>query len=107
MYLHGRIQATTGERVMALPESGVIDEEGRSYIFIVQNSSAQDPDGWTFVPIEIQKGTAQDDWIEVRPLTPLPQETQVVWDGAFYLISERKEGALEDDSKIGDLGLND
>jgi len=97
MYLHGRIQATTGERVMALPESGVIDEEGRSYIFIVQNSSAQDPDGWTFAPIEIRKGTAQDDWIEVRPLTPLPQEAQVVWDGAYYLISEMKKGEFEDD----------
>lgn len=97
MYVRGRIQSSDGKHVMALPESAVIDEDGRSYIFTAQKSTNQEQPGWNFDPVEIRKGISLDDWIEIRPLTPLSRDARLVWDGAYYLISEMMKGEFEDD----------
>src|SRR5690625_5257742 len=80
MYIHGKIHSSQEKR-MALPEEAVIEEEGRSYVFLAQKTKNTDESGWTFEPIEIKKGMMTEDWVEIRPLEPLSSDSKVVWSG--------------------------
>ena len=95
MYINGRIH--TGEMpVLALPESAVIEEEGKSYIFTVTPPNQDDNEmEWGFKAVEIRTGLVDDGWVEIKLLEPLPENTKVAWDNAYYLISEMKKGATE------------
>ena len=95
MYINGRIH--TGEKaVLALPESAVIEEEGKSYIFTVTPPSQDDNEmEWGFKAVEIRTGLVDDGWVEIKLLEPLPEKTKVAWDNAYYLIAEMKKGATE------------
>ena len=95
MYINGRIH--TGEKaVLALPESAVIEEEGKSYIFTVTPPNEDNNEmEWGFKAVEIRTGLVDDGWVEIKLLEPLPENTKVAWDNAYYLISEMKKGATE------------
>lgn len=96
MYIHGKIHSSQENR-LALPEEAVIEEEGRSFIFLAQKTENTDRSGWIFEPIEIRKGMMAEDWVEIRALQPLSSDSKVVWNGAYYLISEMKKGEFEED----------
>ena len=95
MYINGRIH--TGEKaVLALPESAVIEEEGKSYIFTVTPPNEDNNEmEWGFKAVEIRTGLVDDGWVEIKLLEPLPEKTKVAWDNAYYLIAEMKKGSTE------------
>ncbi|MBY5959161.1 efflux RND transporter periplasmic adaptor subunit [Membranicola marinus] len=90
MYINGKIQ-TTSERVTALPEEAIIEEEGASYIFIAEERNKNDETEWYFKMTEVRTGIADGGWVEIKPLEPIPQGAQVAWNNAYYLISEMKK----------------
>lgn len=90
MYINGKIQ-TRNESVNALPEDAIIVEEGKSYIFMAETQQEVGERLWVFSPIEIRKGISHGGWVEVDPLEPLPIETKVAWNKAYYLIAEMKK----------------
>ena len=97
MYINGKIH--TGEKpVLALPESAIIEEDGKPYIFIA-NAPHQEGDEmeWGFKAIEIRTGLVDEGWVEIKLLEPLPKGTKVAWNNAYYLISEMKKGSTEHD----------
>ena len=94
MYINGRIH--TGEKpVMALPESAIIEEEGKPYIFTTEVQQKDGETEWSFNAVEIRTGLIDEGWVEIKLLEPLPDGTKVAWNNAYYLISEMKKGETE------------
>ena len=94
MYINGRIH--TGERpVMALPESAIIEEEGKPFIFTAEVHQEEGKIKWEFKAVEIRTGLIDEGWVEINLLEPLPKGAKVAWNNAYYLISEMKKGETE------------
>lgn len=87
MYITGRI--STGEDyAYSLPEGAIVNEDGKSVIFI----SEQDKDGWKFEPVEIISGQQEDGFVEIKLSSPLKKGSLVAMNNAYYLLSEMKKG---------------
>lgn len=119
-YLQGRI-ITDQPHVLALPEGGVVTEGERSYIFILADGkiqaneaveahahegdevqtdehagvSTKHEEGLAFRMIEVGTGITEAGFIEIKPLTDLPDSVQVVTEGAYYLLAEMKKGEAD------------
>ena len=87
MYITGRI-SSDNDFSYALPESAVVKESGKNYIFSVQNRQ----EGMLFTPVEVVIGQKEDGWVEIKPLSPFKTATLFALSGAYYLISEMKKG---------------
>ncbi|WP_291373261.1 efflux RND transporter periplasmic adaptor subunit [Cyclobacterium sp.] len=90
MYINGKI-STGDNQVKALPESAIIEEEGKPFIFMAEAHEDDGKTEWAFKAIEVRTGITEDGWVEIRLLEPLPDGTQVAWNNAYYLISEMKK----------------
>ena len=93
MYVRGKILTGTDSMVYALPESAIVKEGNKSYIF----SATKRQNEWEFEPIEIVEGNRAEQWTEVRPLQPISPNLKVAWNNAYYLIAEMKKGEAEHD----------
>tara|TARA_R110002012_G_scaffold279747_1_gene468142 strand:- start:689 stop:1951 length:1263 start_codon:yes stop_codon:yes gene_type:complete len=96
MYINGKIRAEDNQ-VKALPESAIIEEEGKPYIFMAEAHEEDGKTEWAFKAIEVRTGITEDGWVEIKLLEPLPEGTKVAWNNAYYLISEMKKGETGDD----------
>ncbi|RMG76614.1 MAG: efflux RND transporter periplasmic adaptor subunit [Bacteroidetes bacterium] len=67
----------------ALPESAVIDVDGESYILVLKNKSEE---GFGFVQKKITTGRRDNGMIEVQNASALPENAQILVEGAFNLI---------------------
>ncbi|AEL28213.1 efflux RND transporter periplasmic adaptor subunit [Cyclobacterium marinum] len=90
MYINGKIR-TGNNQVKALPESAIIEEEGKPYIFMAEAHEEDGKTEWAFKAVEVRTGMTEDGWVEIKLLEPLPDGTQVAWNNAYYLISEMKK----------------
>jgi len=90
MYINGKIH-TNSKTVNALPESAIIEEEGKPYIFIAEQHNEDSETEWAFKPVEIRTGISDEGWVEINLLEPLPENVKVAWNNAYYLISEMKK----------------
>ncbi len=89
LYLQAHIW-TDEKTARALPETALVHEGGRSYIFL---HTATEPDGhWVFRKVEVRPGRKDGSWVEVFPLEDLPDQPAVVTEQAFYLAAEMKRG---------------
>jgi cobalt-zinc-cadmium efflux system membrane fusion protein len=86
MYLCGQIASDT-KHLPALPEEGIVDDGGKSYLFTVKRQKNK----WTFHPVEIKKGREEGGFIEILGC-PLNSSTVVALNNAYYLLSEMKKG---------------
>jgi len=95
MYISARIN--TGEsKVPALPESAIVAEGEKKFIFAASEHAKDGKKEWKFQMIEVRTGIQDDDWVEVHPFEKLPKGTKVVKNNAYYLISEIKKGQTGD-----------
>lgn len=90
MYINGTIQ-TSSSKVWALPEEAIVNEDGKSFMFLAVEHNEDGRTEWSFTPEEIITGTQQGSWVEVKLLRPLPEDAQVAMNNAYYLISEMKK----------------
>ncbi|RFC53626.1 efflux RND transporter periplasmic adaptor subunit [Brumimicrobium aurantiacum] len=91
MYIKGKI-FTQANEVMALPESAVITEDGKTYIFITTQSEEKREKEFEFQMIEVKTGKQEDGWIAIDLLSPLPENAKIVQNDAYYLIAEMLKG---------------
>ena len=90
MYINGKIR--TGEApVTALPEDAIIEEGGKPFIFIAQKHLEDGNVEWELKPLEVRTGITEDGWVEIKLLEPLPEDAQVIFNNAYYLISEMQK----------------
>ena len=90
MYINGNIY-TTDKEVFALPESAIIEDEGKTYMFSAEEVQENGETEWKFTPIEIKTGLEKDGWVEVKLLETLSSDIKVAWNNAYSLIAEMKK----------------
>ena len=90
MYVDARI-ITDSNEVQVLPVNAIIEEEGLSYIFVV-NDNESDDDHTAFSKIEINKGAMDMGFVEVVTAQPVPSNPKVVINGAYYILAEMNKG---------------
>lgn len=95
MFINGRIIIGIGTEVLALPEEAIIEEEGKSYIFMAIENEKNGENEWSFKAVEVITGEENEGWVEIKLLELLPPDAQFAWNNAYYLISEMKKGETE------------
>ncbi|MCQ2960144.1 MAG: efflux RND transporter periplasmic adaptor subunit [Bacteroidales bacterium] len=90
MYVQGKVMSSKIKKY-ALHEEGIVDEDGKSYIFSFERNN----EDWIFHPIEITKGQTENDTTEVIFPCQIPQF--LARDNAYYLLSEMKKGETGED----------
>lgn len=96
MYVRGRIMVDDVQS-LALPESGVVREGDKHFLFTAEQTTENGESGWEFKPQEVIIGISDNGWIEINLLSPIEAGTLVAWNNAYYLLAEMKKGELEDD----------
>ena len=91
MYVNGLIETGTADAVV-LPESAVIRDKGKDYIFIMDPAMQKHPAEVAFTAVEVKKGVTNGGYSEVTTLGRLPVNYQVVVKGAYYVLSQMNVG---------------
>ncbi len=94
MYINGHI-ITEDVETYALPESAVVKEGDKYYIFTAKKEQDGGETEWAFQPLEVNVGGIDNGWIEIKPLQNLPNGTQVAFNNAYYLLAEMKKSETE------------
>src|SRR5690554_146552 len=94
MYIKGKI-FTQDNELMALPESAVITEDGKTYIFINTQTKEQQDKEFEFKMVEVITGQQEGGYVAIDLLTPLPENAKIVQNGAYYLIAEMMKSETE------------
>ncbi|MFP4846271.1 efflux RND transporter periplasmic adaptor subunit [Winogradskyella sp. PE311] len=90
MYIQGKIQVDNTQ-TKALPESAVIKEGDRYYVFSVEKEN----NDWSFKPIEVVLGNKDGDWVSIQFIQDIESNTQFAYNNAYYLNAEMKKGEAE------------
>ena len=90
MYIKGKIQVENAETI-ALPESAIIKEGDRFYVFSVEREN----EDWSFKPVEVFLGAKDGNWVAVQFATDIDKTTRFAYNNAYYLIAEMKKGEAE------------
>ncbi len=90
MYIQGRIQVKN-TATEALPESAIVKEGDRFYVFSVEKEN----DDWSFKPIEVILGAKDGNWLAVTFSEDIEPNTKFAYNNAYYLIAEMKKGEAE------------
>ncbi len=91
MYINGRIQ-TEDIKSLALPESAVVREGDKYVVFTAMKDNESN---WTFKPIEVNVGSTDNGWMEVKFLQSTKPNTLFAMNNAYYLLAEMKKGEAE------------
>ena len=90
MYIQGKIQVEN-TMTKALPESAIIKEGDRYYVF----SAEKENDDWSFKPVEVILGAKDNNWTAVQFSEEIKPNTKFAYNNAYYLIAEMKKGESE------------
>ncbi|MCF4100085.1 MULTISPECIES: efflux RND transporter periplasmic adaptor subunit [Flavobacteriaceae] len=90
MYIKGKIQVDN-QQITALPESAIVTEAGKTYVFTAQ----KDGYAWSFKPIEVTTSEKDGDWIAIRFFETPDLNTLFAFNNAYYLMGEMKKGETE------------
>ncbi|WP_158848072.1 efflux RND transporter periplasmic adaptor subunit [Algibacter sp. L1A34] len=90
MYIQGKIQ-TENTETMALPESAIVKEGDRFFVF----SAERENNDWSFKPIEVILSAKDGNWIAVQFTEEQDKTTKFAYNNAYYLIAEMKKGETE------------
>ncbi len=84
------------QQTMAVPADALVRSEGKDYIFITQEEKKVDR-SVAFTKTEVVTGESELGYVQVTPLSGLPENTWIVKKGAFYLLSMEKAKGDEDE----------
>jgi len=82
---------TGASPVQALPNQSIVDFEGKSYVFVTQDSAARG-----FEMIEIARGISENGFTEVRSGEGIRKGARIVVNGAYALLSKLKNAEEEE-----------
>ena len=94
MYINAQIAVSNSESI-ALPESAVVKEGDKFFIFTAEKEKGSDVEEWGFKPLEVTIGSIDNGWMEVKLINQLDSNVQVAWNNAYYLMAELKKGEAE------------
>ena len=87
MYVRGKI-AVDNQRSLALPESAIVREGEKFFAFTAE----EEGDAWSFKPVEVRTGTTGGEWVEIKLLENVPEDTRFAYNNAYYLMAEMQKG---------------
>ena len=88
MYVEGRI-ILEDSNVLALPEEAVALDNGLHYIFVKEE---EHEDEVHFKKVPVLKITSDFGYVQIDPLEKLEENTEIVTDGAYFLMAQSKKG---------------
>ncbi|WP_017730187.1 efflux RND transporter periplasmic adaptor subunit [Nafulsella turpanensis] len=113
LYVEAKI-FTGDQQVRALPEEAIVEEDGKSFIFIRSTEAAheehhdehegeevqattgaheaEEEHGTSFRRVQVVTGEKNQGFVEIKEIPELPAGTEIVTAGAYYLFSEMKKG---------------
>ena len=119
LYVEAKIY-TGDQQVRALPEEAIVNDEGKSYIFIRTadvhgheeevrhaeasahaeeeedehggHSEAGEAHGTSFKRVQVITGEKDQGFVHIKQITGLPANAEIVTTGAYFLFSEMKKG---------------
>ena len=94
MYVRGRIM-TTEEKVLTIPSEGLAEQDGKTFVFSVNQKFDNGKATWVFTPIEVIVGLKSDDYIEVKLLAEYKQGQLFAQNNAYILMAELKKEEAE------------
>ncbi len=115
MYISGHLH-TDEKYTRALPNDAIVTEGTKSYIFILDKQALEkhteeeihegheygdddDDDAkekkLAFRMVEVMPGLKDDGYTEIQLINPLPENTQVVMNAAYYLLADMKKEETE------------
>ena len=115
MYISGHLH-TDEKYTRALPNDAIVSEGTKSYIFILDKQAVEkhaeeenheghehgdedDDDAkeekMAFRMVEVIPGLKDEGYTEIRLINPLPENTQVVMNAAYYLLADMKKEETE------------
>ncbi|HKJ40534.1 MAG TPA: efflux RND transporter periplasmic adaptor subunit [Sunxiuqinia sp.] len=87
MYVEGRI-VVNGQKRTVVPESAVVSEGGKSFIYMLtenealetddEHSSGSDEDLLTFKQVPVLKGVLDAGWVEIKFLEPIRHQSEAI-----------------------------
>jgi cobalt-zinc-cadmium efflux system membrane fusion protein len=84
MYVEADIYTSSSSK-MALPQNALVEVESKYYVLVLQNASDT---GYTFIKREVQAGLTNDSEVEILNPQDFKEDTQILVDGAYNLITE-------------------
>ncbi len=103
MYISGHLH-TDEKYTRTLPNDAIVNEGTKSFIFILDKDAQSgehdhgEGDGGhkkTFKMTEMITGQKDDGFTEVKLIDPLPEDTKVVMNAAYYLLADMKKEETE------------
>lgn len=94
MYIRGRI-IVDDQKSLALPQAAIVREGNKYFVFSAQKEKDGEVTEWEFTPIEVNIGVTDEDWVEVKLLSPVSSNTKFAYNNAYYLMAEMKKGEAE------------
>ena len=89
MYVEARILGDAPKATRTLPESALVVDKGVEYIFVLDQDLEDES---SYRKVQVLTGNRDVGYVEVRPLELLPDDAQIVTEGAFYLMAQTKKG---------------
>ncbi len=89
MYVEARALMEADTSFRSLPESAIITDKELSYIFVLDEELEHETH---YRRVQVLTGAREMGYVEVRPIELLSDDTQVVTEGAFYLLAQMKKG---------------
>jgi len=86
------------QQTMAVPVDAIVRSEGKDYIYLVEDAKdgrGSSSQAIAFKKAEVITGESELGYVQVTPLTDLPESTRIVKKGAFYLLSKEKANGEE------------
>ena len=94
MYVRGRIM-TSEEMVLTIPLEGLTEQDGKSYVFSVEQKYNNRESTWLFEPIEVVVGKKSESHAEVKPTIEYKKGQLFAQNNAYILMAELKKEEAE------------
>jgi cobalt-zinc-cadmium efflux system membrane fusion protein len=91
MYVKGRIMLK-GESQLAVPEGALVRSGDSHLLFSVEEKLENGEKVYHFTPLEVIVGVEENGWVEIKPIRPIPESTQIALNQAYFLLAEMEKG---------------
>ena len=87
MYVRGKI-LTSENYVLTIASDGLVEQDGKNYIFMASKNSDGKSLEWQFEPVEVSVGLKSEEYAEVKPMAEFGENQRFAQNNAYTLIAE-------------------
>ncbi len=76
---------TGKNKVMAIPNEAIVNNEGKDYIFVLQKADNKES---VFAQVPVRKGNSEGNFTEITPLQSLAPDAKIALNKAFFILGK-------------------